>query len=121
MKFNHECARDLLLTIEETFRPIDAKTTDYLHKLPQLEKYTYDDVSYSAIQLRDSGLIKTNPNPINRGLDIILTVRDITPEGRAFLESIRKDTAWKKIKGIASKVGNITVESLIRAAANSLF
>ncbi|MBJ6364134.1 DUF2513 domain-containing protein [Paenibacillus sp. GCM10012307] len=120
MKLNHECMRDVLITIEETFRPVDAKTTGTLHGYERLSGYSLDDVNYSIHQLRDAKLLWTNKLPATISGQDYYTVRGLTPEGHAFIDAVRKDTVWEKVKTKAAAIGLVTVNTLVEVATNKL-
>lgn len=100
MKFNPECLRDILLTVENcpgdylyywTESPVCEDTND-----PPLDKYPCVEVEFHINLAEKSGYLESTKTYISNDIKI----GQLTPEGYAFLDSIRSDTLWNRLKPI---------------------
>ncbi|PFJ14750.1 hypothetical protein COD67_07030 [Bacillus cereus] len=113
MKLNHDCVRDLLLTVEES-------TTDEilsLYFLPQkqrLENYQVDDITYTIQRLKEAGYLNVIDIATSDGYSAI--INSITWNGHQFLDNIRDKTVWKKTKEKASILGSVSLPILSELA-----
>jgi hypothetical protein len=101
MRRENELIRTLMLHLETTDRVVNSKHS--------VDGYTSDQVSYHLAQIVDSGLAVGavqysvgNPDPT---IPIAVMVKRLTPSGHDFIESIRNDTVWKKVKSKSAEVG----------------
>jgi len=84
------------------------------------EGRTMKDVGYHVKQMIDAGLIEGQvieaPSP-GKLAPKDFFVRDITPKGHDFLDAIRNDTFWAKLKNeFQKKAVAVTVELVILCA-----
>lgn len=110
MKLNIDCLRDIMLYIEN--RPVNTSTT--LGALVDaLPKYSEDDVYYCCIKLNEAGFldVKTAPLMLSHGPGI-KSIHEITFYGHEFLENIRTDDNWSKIKNVAGKLGTYSLQMI---------
>lgn len=115
MRLNPDCVRDILLTVEEK---CDFSSSWFFDssKPPdgRLKKYDAAEIAYHLRQCKMSELI-TAGKFYGQGGNLIVT--DLTPAGHEFLENIRKDTVWNKVKSIAIKnVGSCALSALMSIA-----
>ena len=101
MRRENELIRALMLHLETADRVVNSKHS--------VDGYTSDQVSYHLAQIVDSGLAVGavqysvgNPDPT---IPIAVMVKRLTPSGHDFIESIRNDTVWKKVKSKSAEVG----------------
>lgn len=115
MKLNHECVRDMLLVLENTGFG-GAYTLEEL--MPKLPKYNYNELWYTALKLYEAGFITADMAKLSH-TDMLKPERitDITYNGHEFLNTIREDTMWEKVKDIAAKVGSTSVRTLAEIAS----
>ena len=134
MKLNMDCVRAVMLCAEEytdynhycyfiSYQKnnvndflLDDPETPPAYQL-ELEK-TYDNdiqmQSKAAAVCVKSGFVETLFSkdtyriPISR----------ITPDGHRFLENIRSDTNWEKVKSVAKKAGSFSADVIIEIAKN---
>ena len=109
MKFNPDCIRDILFSIEEVSTINSVITSERLSKSSFLSKYSEDEILYHLNQLDLSGYIIT---PERNFFDNLFLVNDLSPAGHEFISNIRKDTSWNKVKVISKEVGVTTLTSL---------
>ncbi|WP_426458447.1 DUF2513 domain-containing protein [Staphylococcus nepalensis] len=108
MKLNFECVRDLLLEIEEikTYKK-DLRISD-LHNLAVNEKYSYEDIEYSLLKLKQADFLKVTVTERSNSLSVV-SVGNITWSGHEFLDNVRDNETWSKVKDIASKGTNMSI------------
>ena len=111
MKLNMDCVRAVMLCAEEY--------TDYNH-------YCYF-ISYQKNNVNDF-LLDDPETPPAYQLELEKTydnddtyrvpISRITPDGHRFLENIRSDTNWEKVKSVAKKAGSFSADVIIEIAKN---
>ncbi|MFV0551024.1 MAG: DUF2513 domain-containing protein [Anaerorhabdus sp.] len=120
MELNIDCLRNTLLYIEK-YQEVDfsgvpdrmcAKNFDETDAL--LSKYNLDTVYYHVKQLADSNLIAIESNKGKSPKQYIIL--DITPKGHEFIENIKSDTVYNKVKEKCTKIGILTVNSIQQIA-----
>ncbi|MDF2910626.1 MAG: hypothetical protein K0Q56_1507 [Sporolactobacillus laevolacticus] len=117
MRLNHDCVRDILLFVEELPLNKIAFNKDVFNS-PKLKKYSHDDVTYAAYQLKSAGYIE---GIIMKASDVyqIKTISDLTWNGHQFLDNIRSETVWEKSKSkVAETVGSASVSIISQVAAS---
>ena len=120
MKLNMDCVRAVMLCAEEC--------TDYNHycyfisyQKNNVNDFLLDDPETPpAYQLE---LEKTYDNDdLFYAVEYCVTYRipisRITPDGHRFLENIRSDTNWEKVKSVAKKAGSFSTDVIIEIAKN---
>ncbi|VDG18737.1 hypothetical protein [Lactobacillus brevis] [Lactiplantibacillus mudanjiangensis] len=117
MKLDHDCARDVLLLLEQTpFKgDQDVSFMDIINHSNILKYYQQESVLYAYAELVDGGFIdgrQVQQIPIDYAF-----VR-ITYKGHEFLDNIRNDSTWKKTKKtVSSKIGTASLSILSSVAA----
>lgn len=107
MKRDYELIRKILLKVEENNGKVLEYKTD---KSPQ-EAYHCDIMIQAG--LLDGKLLRKGLNTPSWILNRTVQVYDLTWEGHNFLDSIREETVWKKIKKeIGDKSGQVSFEIL---------
>lgn len=116
MKLNQDLIRDILLTTEEqiTYSKILIINWDKEEnqKLNLLTPYTSDEIFYHLQQASKSTLIEATFN------EDFISVLDLTPKGHSYLENIRNDNNWIKIKSIANNLGTKSLDAMIQISSN---
>lgn len=113
MKLTNDLIRDTLLCIElkcESYTDNSGKFNynprmhwKYIYEDEYLgSKYLIDDIKYCIIKLGEAGII-TTVIPGRKDVISYLDIDSITWEGHLFLDSIRDEDVWNKIK---TKLGN---------------
>ena len=103
MKFDPNCVREILLTLEDqpygTCLSIPALASS-------IKEFQEDEISYCCLKLAEADCIDiTTVNMTGSLVPGIKSVNDITFSGHEFLNNIRDDNNWNKIKGISSSIG----------------
>lgn len=98
MQRNWELVRDILTALEQ-------RDTTHGGLAPEsIPGYSMDAVSYHFHLLKEAGLIEANGlNSSNAPMHYL--GRNLTWAGHEFLDSIRNDTMWNKIKTTATSKG----------------
>lgn len=116
MKLNQDLIRDILLTTEEqtTYSKmlIINWEKEENQNLNLLIPYTSDEIFYHLQQASKSNLIEATFN------EDFITVLGLTPKGHSYLESIRNDNNWSKIKSIANILGTKSLDAMIQISSN---
>lgn len=124
MKLNPDCIRDILLTVElETdlkshflfyneSHPCCDKHNDY----ELLKKYSIDEVLYHLKQCELSNLLFN----VKWYKDDSCSVSFLSPTGHEFLANVRADSIWNDVKSVASKIGSISLDVLVKISTGIL-
>ena len=113
MKLNHDCVRDILLAVEAApFKEID---------MPQLQsalpQYSEDDLTYTCLKLDEAGFLIAVFYQFMGDLHPRLQrIKSMTFNGHEFLDTIRDDTNWGKVKNTAKAAGVFSVKALVQIA-----
>ncbi|GGH17417.1 DUF2513 domain-containing protein [Paenibacillus segetis] len=116
MKLNHDCFREMLLTIESELKVDACVLLTELHKHDDLEKYEYDEVLYCSIKLREAGFIETVGTDLVGVVGRIPKIRGLTYAGHLFLDNIRDNSRWNKVKQKAISSGMVALNILASLA-----
>lgn len=132
MKLNMDCVRAVMLCAEEhtdynhycyfiSYQKnnvndclLDDPETPPAYQLELEKTYDNDDLFYAVEYCVKSRFVETLFSkdtyriPISR----------ITPDGHRFLENIRSDTNWEKVKSVAKKAGSFSADVIIEIAKN---
>lgn len=112
MKRDMELVRRVLLDLE------DSKSTTHI------DGYTEDQVKYHQGMVVDEGLAKGTVMRTQSEMTEIpraVVLFDLTWAGHDFLEAIREDTQWNKIKGYLAAGGKVLTLETAKLAAKQLF
>lgn len=121
MKLNPDCVRDLLIEVEEKADGVNYfcfnssggfGSKETLNNLA--EKYTRDEVIYHIIQCNESGFFVQMKKTVVGTYKISC----LSPKGHQFLNDIRNNTNWEKIKKGFISVGGFSLKALIEIAQN---
>lgn len=128
MQLNYDCVRDVLLKLEElllirydnksdsfSFTRINIK--QIYESFPN-KKYSMEDILYTVKNLGEAGFISVFTQYGGGDLTTCL-VTDITYNGNEFINKVRPDTVWEKIKKALRKVGSVSLP-IISEIASSL-
>lgn len=107
MKLSMDCVRAVMLCVEE---PIDPPT----YQVELETKFDNDDILYSVKYCAEAGLITLCPG--SHPEQYRVNIRELTPSGHSFLENIRADTNWAKVKSVAKKAGSFSADVIVEIA-----
>ena len=113
MRLNHECVRDVLLAVEAA--PFSNISPAQLQAaLPQ---YSGDELTYTCLKLDEAGYLRAEfSTRIGQHHPQLCLIRSMTFNGHEFLDTIRDDTNWGKVKDTAKKAGVFSMKALIQIA-----
>lgn len=117
MKLNHDCVRDLLLTVEESDHN-EILSLHFLLPKNKLQSYSEEDIFYTIQRLVEAGYINADTQTYFEGQDAIIS--SITWNGHQFLDNIRDKSIWEKTKEKASVVGGVSLPILSEIAKSYL-
>ena len=110
MRRENELIRALMLHLETANRVVTAKHS--------VDGYTADQISYHLAQIIESDLavgdVRYSIGNQDPTIPIGVMVTRLTPSGHEFIESIRNDTVWKKVKSKSAEVGGDISISLLK-------
>ena len=121
MKLNPDCVRDLLIEVEEKADGVNyfrfaSSSGITSSETPNglTEKYGRDEVIYHIVQCNESGFF------VQMKKTVIGTykINCLSPKGHQFLNDIRNNTNWEKIKKGFISVGGFSLKALIGIAQN---
>lgn len=122
MRLNPDCLRDLLLELENDTNGINI--IGYTFVITETEivstdfkcstKYSAIEIYYHLKQCEYSGFFIRPSWYLNSEFSIL----DLSPEAHKFIENIRSQSRWEKVKSIAAKVGSFSIEVLKQIATS---
>ena len=121
MKLDKDCVRDVLIQCEKLLVMNDAGEMNFL-ALKDLKgvlpSYNESTIKYTIKQLEDAGFLNARITGSDQISVIKFRVYDITYEGHEFLDNIKNDNNWNKIKEAACKIGASSVDTLSKIAVS---
>ncbi len=121
MKLNPECIRAIMLYLEENLTMnSDLEINEIsVFDLPGKINFSIEEIANTLLVLDDAGFIVCYRNDGDDAI-VALDVYRITYTGYQFLESVRSDTVWKKVKKISGNVGSFSLNVISQIAASVL-
>lgn len=111
MLLSHECIRDILILCEKetslasNLEWVPIRLTSFCYSLTN---YSRQDIAYTLYLLNEAGYIDCNIIEANGGIVDIFVYR-LTYSGHEFLDTIKADNVWKKIKSALTSAGSISL------------
>ena len=128
MRLNYDCVRDVLLKLEELLLVEYHEESDsfgfnrvsikQIFKSFSKEKYSSEEILYTVINLGEADYISVSTH-YGCGELTACFVTAITYNGNEFINKIRPDTIWGKIKKAFTKIGSVSLP-IISEVASSL-
>jgi len=117
MKFDPDCARDILLAVEASDCP---KRKIILSELRDtLPSYGIDDLEYTCLKLFEAGMLDIiTGHVMGRQMLSVGRILDITYTGHQFLENVRNEKVWNKTKKKAKAIGSFALDVISQIAVN---
>lgn len=119
MRLNPDCIRDILFFLEEklTLAPdLTFQEIDYDVLCNNLS-YSDAEIVNTLVVLDEAGFIITASDYSNEGLEELCICR-ITYDGYQFIETIRPETVWQKVKHAGSSVGSMSIDVITKVATS---
>lgn len=123
MRLNPDCVRDTLLSLEKHLLIDEYGETIQLSfediaSLQELSQYDSKEIFFVLHQLFGCDILKAGKRYIN---DSAPRICDITEKGYKFIDSVKSQTNWKKIKDTSKTLGIFALKTLIELALKSQF
>ncbi len=114
MRLNPDCVRDILMSVEElsTVDTVVRIDKNNYKKFDALKKYDYDVVNY---HIRQCAMLNYFYR-YSQSLSGTHNIPDLTPEAHDFLENIRSQSFWNKVKTKAAEAGISSLQALMQIA-----
>lgn len=114
MKLNYEALRQLMIEMQNQ-PPCPSESTIVSNVVKK--GFSQNDAIYSLKQAIDAGLIDGSVKT-DFSNTYYFDLRDITPAGHQFIDSILEDTYWNKVKTVIKEEGiPVTIPSITRTIA----
>ena len=111
MKLNLDCVRSTMLAIENFSFGEECRMNQLMEK-PELEGFLENDVEYTCLKLLEAGYIDADTIQVLRSPERIVCVSDLTFQGHEFLNTIRSDSNWGKVKNTAKQAGISSIKGI---------
>ena len=127
MRLNYDCVRDVLLELEkllsikynedsESFK-FSMVNVNQLYDGLSDKDYTIEDVLYAVKNLNEADFISAHMNYAS-GCLVECIVTDITYEGNEFINKIRPNDIWIKLKNAFAKIGSFSIPIISNVATS---
>ena len=110
MKRDMDLVRDILILVSESNHPVDAGA--FVTKENDLQK-----VVYTIEIMNAAGLVKADMQKVMGGIYVNATIKSLTWTGNDYLDAIREDQVWKKVKRIIAKTAVSAPFAVVKALA----
>ncbi|MCI8712485.1 MAG: DUF2513 domain-containing protein [Ruminococcus sp.] len=118
MKLNLDCCRDVLFFLEDNLTITDDFETESvsIHDvISALDKYKPGELANTLLVLEEAGFIISDDFHSDDSIEDIIIDR-ITYNGYQFIESVRPETVWNKVKNIGLKIGSFSIDTASQIA-----
>lgn len=123
LQLNKDCVRDILLKCEELLQMNDDGTMNTLQSgdlKEVLPDYDLSVIKYSVLKMDEADLINARIISFDDSIVGEFLIFDITYFGHEFIEQIKDDNNWNKVKDVAKKVGSSSIDILLQIATGVL-
>lgn len=114
MELNHDLVREVLLYIEREFSHNDLRLASSI----RIAAYDQSAVLYTVRRLLEARYIVGKPMGYNNVPDSSISA--LSWAGHEYLDTIRSPEVWRKTKGIASKIGSVSLSAMSQIASEVL-
>ena len=113
MKRDLDLIRQIMLTLEEKMEYGKNFQSAQLIEVIQDKTLSAEKLAYHIGLLVESDLIRAKEYKYQSGEPTDYLIITITSQGQDFIDTIRQDTTWNKIKEKASNIGGFTLSLLV--------
>ena len=113
MKRDLDLIRQIMLTLEEKMEYGKNFQSAQLIEVMQDKTLSAEKLAYHIGLLVESDLIRAKEYKYQSGEPTDYLIITITSQGQDFIDTIRQDTTWNKIKEKASNIGGFTLSLLV--------
>ena len=119
MKLDYELVRTLLIYVEENINFGGFKDTKSIAEDLELPER---DITYTAVKLQEAGFLHLNVKEWNTPVQAShqCVIYSLTFSGHEYLNSIRNEKVWQKIKSAIAKNGEIFTFQVITSVSKVL-
>lgn len=123
MKLDIDYLRDVMIAIEEAPFPVTAQFSlaGLIEHSPKLKSHSMEETYFVVIQLKEAGFVHADIDPQIYGT----MIGQLKFQGNEFLNNIRYDYIWSKVKSSVAEVGGTAsigvLSSLAQAAMTKYF
>lgn len=111
MRLNPDCIRSTMLAIESCAFGEECRINELMEK-PELAGFEEEDVQYTCLKLLEAGYIEGKTIRVMRSPECVAWVSDLTFQGHEFLNTIRLDSNWGKVKSTAKHAGIFSMKGI---------
>lgn len=121
MKLNPDCMRDILFYLEEHLSISEELEFEEIsmYALAQHLDYPIQEIANTLVILDETGYIISVRND-NDDRIADLDVYRITYDGYQFIETIRPEPVWEKVKSTGKHIGSFSIDVITRVATTVL-
>lgn len=111
MTLKHDCIRDILIFCEKELTLDSNLAWEPIHFdtfCNSLAHHSREDIAYTLYLLDEAGYIDSSIVEADGGILHIIVYR-LTYSGHEFLDTIKSDNVWHKIKNAIASVGSVSL------------
>ena len=119
MKLNPEHVRSILFFLEDHLSinsELEISTID-IYDLKESLDYPIGEIANTLLVLEDADFIRLYRYSADDSIEDISVYR-ITYSGYEFIEHIRPETVWDKVKSVGANVGTLSIDIISQIAVN---
>lgn len=126
MTINYDCLRAVMLSLEnrltlnEKLRRVSVEIYDIAEYEELKSDYSAKDIVYSVHMLIDAGFLQTEHSTIPEKYQQAAPppkILTITYKGHEFIEHMKNDNVWNKVKNTAKEISVFSLSALMEIAA----
>lgn len=121
MKLNPDCIRDIMFYLEEHLSISSELEIEEVsvYTLEKALSYPIQELANTLFVLDDAGFIVSNYDFGSDHIDAFDIFR-ITYDGYQFIESVRPEPVWNKVKSVGRHVGSFSMSTITQIATSVL-
>ena len=113
MKRDLDLIRAIMLTLEENMEYGKNFQSAKLFEIMKGESLTLEKLAYHIGLLVEGRFIQVKELKFKSGEPTVYLINTITSQGQDFIDTIRQDTTWNKIKEQAYAIGGFSLSLLV--------
>ena len=121
MKLDYDCIRNILISLEDLLQlgdnlKIPTVSLEQLFSCGKMQNYSEQNIAYCTQKLKEAGFINASIIVADGRIYSIL-YSSITFEGHQYLDSIRSNAVWEKVKSSFVEKGlSLTFDLILKVA-----
>ena len=113
MKRDLDLIREIMLVLEDKMEYDKKFQSAHLIEVIQDKTLSAEKLAYHVGLLVENDFIKAKEYKYQSGEPTDYLINTITSQGQDFIDTIRQDTTWNKIKDKSSNIGGFTLSLLV--------